>query len=111
VRIEVEDHGPGVPVASRSTIFARGVRAPEAGGTGLGLFVARRLAQDDGGDLWVQDAPGGGASFVLGLADGSARRDPGSAGGPSRRAEALHHPTHLRDVGGLDREDQAGSAG
>lgn len=70
VVLVVEDGGPGVPAAERHTIFERsrrGTTAAGTGGSGLGLYVARRLMREQGGDLWVTDAPGGGASFVLSL--------------------------------------------
>ena len=66
----VEDEGPGVPAAERHSIFERSRRGTTADGTdgsGLGLYVARRLMREQGGDLWVTDGAGRGASFVLSL--------------------------------------------
>jgi signal transduction histidine kinase len=62
----VEDRGPGVAAARRDRIFGRGVTTA-ASGSGLGLYVARQLVRDQDGDLWVEDRPGGGASFVVAL--------------------------------------------
>ena len=62
--VRVEDRGPGVARARRDGIFRRGVTTA-ASGAGLGLYVARQLVRDQGGDLWVDDRPGGGASFVI----------------------------------------------
>lgn len=70
VVLRVEDRGPGVAAAEREAIFQRGVRGSsswDVDGSGLGLYVAARLAQNAGGQLWVEDRPGGGASFVLAL--------------------------------------------
>lgn len=70
--IAVEDEGPGVAVAEREAIFQRFYRVDDArnrasGGAGLGLAIARDITRAHGGDLWVEEAPGGGARFVLRL--------------------------------------------
>jgi signal transduction histidine kinase len=62
VRIEVRDAGPGVPSADRERIFGafeRGDRAAERddGGCGLGLYLARRLADLLGARLAVRGEP------------------------------------------------------
>ncbi len=72
----VEDTGPGVPEAARARIFeefghADSTDATRHDGAGLGLAVARRLAEAMGGSLSVGDRPGGGARFVF-----DARFDP-----------------------------------
>ena len=74
VRFVVTDHGPGVADRDKKRIFERFVRAgqprPEADGRqhyGLGLAVAKELASLHRGRLWVEDAFGGGAAFVLEL--------------------------------------------
>jgi two-component system sensor histidine kinase KdpD len=68
VRIEVTDHGPGVPPAERERLFRPFERGdPAARGSGLGLAIARGFAEAHGGRLWVETAPGGGARFVLAL--------------------------------------------
>ena len=66
--IRVEDRGPGVAPAHRETVFARGERGAataDCEGRGLGLHIARTIARAEGGDLWVEERRGGGASFVL----------------------------------------------
>jgi signal transduction histidine kinase len=74
VLLAVEDQGPGVPVASRERVFAPFVREPacDAGndaatGHGIGLAVVRHIARLHAGTVTVDDAPGGGARFVLTL--------------------------------------------
>ena len=67
-RITVEDRGPGVDPSQRELVFARGHRGnSEGSGSGLGLYLARRLMREQGGEISVRDRVGGGASFVLTL--------------------------------------------
>ncbi|WTL07408.1 HAMP domain-containing histidine kinase [Kribbella sp. NBC_01505] len=70
--IQVQDDGPGVPEGDRDRIFERFVRLDDArsrdeGGAGLGLAIARDLAQAHGGTLTARTSPLGGASFDLHL--------------------------------------------
>lgn len=71
VRVAVLDEGPGVPDPLKERIFDKFVRgaAPErhAPGSGLGLAICRGLVEAHGGRIWVEDRPGGGASFVFTL--------------------------------------------
>jgi CheY-like chemotaxis protein/anti-sigma regulatory factor (Ser/Thr protein kinase) len=75
--IEVADNGPGVPCADRERIFEPFVTTKPIGlGTGLGLFVCRNIVRALGGEVSVQDRPGGGALFrvTLPAATGSGSR-------------------------------------
>jgi signal transduction histidine kinase len=65
----VADQGKGIAVADQERIFGKFERvdAAEPGGSGLGLFISRRLARAMGGDLTVDSAPGQGARFALTL--------------------------------------------
>jgi signal transduction histidine kinase/CheY-like chemotaxis protein len=68
--ISVIDTGPGVPNAVAETIFVAFEQAPSnasRGGTGLGLFISRRLARLMGGDLTLEPARRDGAHFRLSL--------------------------------------------
>jgi signal transduction histidine kinase len=70
VRIDVDDHGDGVPEADRERIFERFVRAGSRGslpGSGLGLSIVAETAVSLGGRVWCEDAPGGGARFIVEL--------------------------------------------
>jgi signal transduction histidine kinase len=70
VLVSVEDHGPGVPREQQGLIFEKFGRANVGGGkpgTGLGLFIARSIAEAHGGTLDVLSAPGQGATFTLAL--------------------------------------------
>ena len=65
VTIAVDDEGPGVPPEERGRIFERFERGSGVmvSGLGIGLSVVSRFAQLHGGRAWVEDRPGGGASF------------------------------------------------
>ncbi len=69
LRLEVRDQGPGVPPKYRQAIFNKFFRAPNnpTRGIGLGLAFCRLAVESHGGQIWVEDAPEGGASFVLTL--------------------------------------------
>jgi signal transduction histidine kinase len=67
VHLEVGDDGPGVDPQVRERLFAPGTSGP-AGGTGLGLGIARRVARSLGGEVSLAEAgASGGATFVLRL--------------------------------------------
>jgi len=66
--VRVTDDGPGVAPDERQRIFekfSRGRRSAAVAGAGLGLSIARSLAELHGGTLRYEDAEGGGATFVL----------------------------------------------
>jgi len=65
VTLSVEDRGTGIPGPSPERVFERGVRGDESVGSGLGLFIARRLMTEQGGSISARSRPGGGASFAL----------------------------------------------
>jgi signal transduction histidine kinase len=72
--LAVEDRGPGVPPADRERVFERFTQLDSgatrrAGGVGLGLYIARQLANAQGGELLATDPtpPASGARFELRL--------------------------------------------
>jgi signal transduction histidine kinase len=71
VRVSVTDDGPGVPRGIRARVFERFTReGAQASGFGLGLAIARGLAEAQNGRLWLDEAWAGGR-FVLELPSGS----------------------------------------
>src|SRR5581483_2542054 len=74
VRIAVRDDGPGIPREQHDRIFEKFGRADVPGGSkpgsGLGLFIARSIAEAHGGTIEVSSDPPGGATFVLTLPAG-----------------------------------------
>jgi len=66
-RVIVVDQGPGLSVDDQAIVFEKFERLGRSGdgGSGLGLYISRRLARAMGGDLWVESVPGEGACFIL----------------------------------------------
>lgn len=71
VHVDVVDSGPGIPRDQQGLIFEKFGRARNDGGakpgTGLGLFIARSIAEAHGGSLEVQSSPERGSTFMLTL--------------------------------------------
>src|SRR5690606_6278887 len=66
--IEVEDDGPGIPPEARDEVLGRGVRLDErTDGSGLGLSIARELAEVYGGELAQAGTAGDGLRVRLWL--------------------------------------------
>ncbi|MGZ4154488.1 MAG: PAS domain-containing sensor histidine kinase [Actinomycetota bacterium] len=65
--IVVEDDGPGIPVDQRERIFEAFLQgesaSPHSQGVGVGLALVARFAELHDGAAWVEERPGGGASF------------------------------------------------
>ncbi|MFB1479016.1 ATP-binding protein [Corallococcus sp. RDP092CA] len=70
LRLTVQDGGPGVPEADRERVFQRFAQvqgSTRTGGLGLGLYIVRQIVEAHGGRIWLEDTPGGGATFVVTL--------------------------------------------
>jgi signal transduction histidine kinase len=71
-RIRIRDAGPGIPQAELARVFdpfyrVEGSRSRESGGTGLGLTIARNIAEQHGGSIALANHPDGGleVTFML----------------------------------------------
>lgn len=70
--LSVIDHGPGVAAEDRERIFGSFVQGDGSstrafGGVGIGLYICRQLVATHGGRIWVEETPGGGATFAFTL--------------------------------------------
>ena len=66
LRCEVQDNGVGMPTAETTRIFdlyTRGSQGRRSVGTGLGLYICRRIITAHGGEIGVSSSPGAGATF------------------------------------------------
>jgi two-component system sensor histidine kinase KdpD len=70
IRVAVADHGPGIPANKRAAVFDKFYRLERRGriqGSGLGLAVSKGLVEGHGGQIWIAETPGGGATFLFEL--------------------------------------------
>jgi signal transduction histidine kinase len=69
-KVIIEDNGPGIPDDIKPKVFLRKYRGrTRAQGSGLGLYLTKRLMEEHGGKIWVEDripgAPTRGAKFII----------------------------------------------
>jgi CheY-like chemotaxis protein/nitrogen-specific signal transduction histidine kinase len=111
IKIEVADNGPGISPEQQKTLFtaynqADSAAAKNFGGTGLGLFIAKRIVELMGGTIQVESEPGKGAKFTFTIkAKQGARKaeKTESAGAPSADIKAAD--LNLKDYTILVAED------
>ena len=95
----VIDSGIGIPLEKKRMIFEAFTQADSSttrqyGGTGLGLTICAQLVALMGGTIWVEDAPGGGASFRFTAGFGVVTTPPADRG--AMPAEIEHAVVALR---------------
>jgi len=70
IRFIVVDHGPGIVAAEREEVFEpfkRGSSSKGSAGTGIGLATVAKIARVFGGNAWIEETLGGGATFIIEL--------------------------------------------
>lgn len=72
VRFAVHDSGEGIPAQDREAVFdpfskVNGTSTRTSGGTGLGLYICRRLSELMEAELWFDSTPGKGSSFYFSI--------------------------------------------
>src|SRR6202167_2411676 len=67
IYVTISDNGPGIPASVRSTLFDPFMTAGKPNGTGLGLTLARRIAEEHGGSVCLEESKREGTVFTLSL--------------------------------------------
>lgn len=70
IQVHIDDHGPGIPIALRETVFERYFRADATRkahkeGIGLGLSIAKAICERNGWHIYAANAPDSGARFTI----------------------------------------------
>ncbi|KXA88888.1 hypothetical protein AKJ62_04235, partial [candidate division MSBL1 archaeon SCGC-AAA259D14] len=66
-KVTVEDDGKGIPDDIKDRVFEKGFNDEKTGGSGLGLYLVREIAENYGGSVEVKDSELGGARFDVHL--------------------------------------------
>jgi signal transduction histidine kinase len=75
IYVTIRDNGPGILASIRKTLFEPFVTAGKTNGTGLGLTLARRIAEEHGGSVWLEESNQEWTEFTLSLSLRSNRCD------------------------------------
>jgi K+-sensing histidine kinase KdpD len=116
VRISVADEGPGIPLDLVERVFEKFFRVPKReahdprrGGIGLGLPIARRLVETQGGRIWIDPATVRGTTVVMILPEAEHERNDDTN---DRQIESAGSGRRAADyAGAADGADQPGLPG
>ena len=67
IYVTISDNGPGIPASVRRTLFDPFVTAGKPNGTGLGLALARQIAEEHGGSVCLEESNPERTVFTLSL--------------------------------------------
>ncbi len=72
IQVKVHDDGPGIPEKELRRIFEPYYQVKQTGergpaGTGLGLYISRKIIEEHGGKIWAESRPGEGSTFCFTL--------------------------------------------
>jgi signal transduction histidine kinase len=84
IYVTILDNGPGIPDSVRRTLFDPFVTAGKPNGTGLGLALARRIAEEHGGSVSLEESNGERTAFTLSLTKNRSLPLEDLKSGPSR---------------------------
>ena len=102
VRVAVTDTGPGIPEELKARIFEPFFSTREVGrGSGMGLAIVFGVVTEHGGRVWVEEAPSGGARFVVELPITSTTPEVATHGTPSTADEPVADTPPPPDNGAL----------
>lgn len=102
LRVAVRDRGPGIPAAEVSQLFQKFASLNSSGpnravGTGLGLYICRRIVEAGNGRIWVESRPGRGSTFYFTVpAALTGEGGDGKSQGPVVSAESVVTPSQIR---------------
>jgi len=83
LRIEIKDTGMGIPKSQQSKIFTKlfradNVRKTDTEGTGLGLYIIKKIVEQVGGKIWFDSAEDKGTTFIVELPAGGMKKKTGT---------------------------------
>jgi signal transduction histidine kinase len=92
VQFRIHDTGPGIPAEDQAHLFQKFYRVDNSatrtiGGTGLGLFICKKIVELYGGRIWVESTQGMGSTFLINLPRITSER-----AAQLQAAEAAHMP-------------------
>jgi PAS domain S-box-containing protein len=98
IQLSIIDHGQGVPTEQRQRVFEKYEQGdPDDKGSGLGLFISRKIVEAHGGRIWIEGPPAGraqGTQVFLTLPIMPPQLGPAGAGRRRRPAEDRGEETH-----------------
>ncbi len=86
--LEVEDDGPGIPEELNSKVFQDFFSSKGTEGTGIGLLVVQKVAEEHGGKVTFESVPGEGTKFIVVIPNADLEHPADPVVHPSQAVEA-----------------------